>query len=353
MLSRLFSQQVPMHKGRALQLRLDTARIYSLITSSKHAHLPPSKSPPETSEEEAPIAADLGLASLPEFAHQAATIKYHLLVSTHRVLQKTFSSLSSKGTEAHSFVKSFGFDPVIAPSTIETAGRGLFVDGTVQAGSLLAIYPGISYLPSQLRMATRKPPSRSDNDGDVDSDGSDGADDAHLSPISDYAIARYDGVVIDGAAEIALDLQDVLPDGAASDTMLHHPFANAHLVNHPPRGGSANALQFMLDMDMATLTAPMASLIPVRASDVAVSRLAALENSVSRRHVDGASIFCSTAPDCRLLRTIVLLALRDMKDEEIFMDYRFNPKVQPPEWYRACGDGDQASRRWHPRTVFS
>lgn len=360
MFSRLLSPfqfQHPKPTGRALQLRIDAAKLYSILQKSKHSRVPSSLTTPPSSEEEAPIASDLGLPSLPPFSHQTAIIKYHLFASTRQILLETRATLTSPGTA--SLRNAFSFIPSIATSSIKDAGRGLYVDGTAEPGTVLALYPGISYLPSQLRYATRNSGSNLDtsntNDDDNDENDVTLADEASTT-ISDYAIARYDGVVIDGATEIAITLEDCLPEDASPEgaaPTFEHPFANAHLVNHPPPEKNANALQFLLDVDIKSMTPDLAALMPVRPSDISIGRLEGFENRTMRQRVPGTECLVTNAPPDRVLRTVALVALRTLKDEEIFMDYRFNPKISPPEWYSACGDGSQAVRRWYPRSAFT
>lgn len=349
-------------KGRTLQLKLDAATIYSIIQrdNDKSIHIPSSMNSPQPSEDEHPIAQHLGLTSLPSVSYQAKIIKYHLLHSVRHILHHTLNSLASTAQSDH-LRKTFGFVPTIAESTIPTAGRGLFVDGTAESGSIIAIYPGVSYLPSQLRNAQfTKPHAVDETNNDSSSiQLGDQADDAiHTSlSLSDYAISRYDGVVIDGAQEISIDLDtvfDLWEDAPTSrPDALSHPFANAHIVNHPPESGHPNVLQFLLDIDVTALPPHLALLVPVRPSDDPLGRLDNLENIGTRHRVKELAYFISHAPNERLLRTVVLVSTRRIEDEEIFMDYRFNPAVHTPPWYHPCGDGQQGHRRWHSRSVLT
>lgn len=45
------------------------------------------------------------------------------------------------------------------------------------------------------------------------------------------------------------------------------------------------------------------------------------------------------------LPTLVFVALRDLKDEEIFLNYRLSPHVARPSWYIPV-DTDEEWRRW-------
>lgn len=346
--------------GRTLQLKLDAAKIYSLIQQSSCAHaLIPSilrSPPPPPSDDEEPIAQQLGLESLPPVSYQAKIIKYHLLHSTRLILDHTLNSLMSPNQPDH-IRKCFNFVPTISESTILNAGRGLFVDGAVSPGSVVAIYPGVSYLPSQLRKA-HSPTSSSEHADDTSTCPDPQYDNqGNSSPLSDYAIARYDGVVVDGAQEISIDLDAVFNHwGQAPSSRpetLSHPFANAHIVNHPPEGVQPNVLQFLLDIDVTTLLPQLALLVPVRPSDSPLARLDNYENTATRQRVKHIAFFASNAPNQQLLRTVALIATRHIRDEELFMDYRFNPAVQAPKWYHPCGDGQQAHRRWYSRDAFS
>ena len=42
---------------------------------------------------------------------------------------------------------------------------------------------------------------------------------------------------------------------------------------------------------------------------------------------------------------LVLLTTRDVCNEELFMNYRLNPKFENPEWYTVC-DEEESKKRW-------
>lgn len=401
---------LPSHvRGRALQLRLDAGILYNLITKSE-SYIEHRRAmrwqqsddfPEEPDVQEQYIANALGIPSLPDFQFQADVINTHLFQSVETILQETYDSFFSsekttsssssssavvKKSTAEYLQERFKFVPEIRTSDIPSAGRGLFVNGTASAAQVVAIYPGISYLPSQLRSSY--PQSKYE-----------------ALDLSDYMIARYDGVVIDGAAEIVLDIPSSSSSSSLSSSSspsssldvndFSHPFANAHLVNHPPlngngdrnsqQGGVANVLQFMIDIHAKKLPEHLRQLIPVEPCPMAVSRMDHYENMASRQRVFDCHHFVTDRttrqvqlsspppssssedgdgdgeqlPDQIVLdehnlvyRTVVLVALRDLCNEEMFMNYRFNPKVEHPSWYKPCGDGFDASRRWFPRGAF-
>lgn len=49
--------------------------------------------------------------------------------------------------------------------------------------------------------------------------------------------------------------------------------------------------------------------------------------------------------DADVAQGLALIALRDLKDEELFLNYRLSPHVAQPDWYWAV-DPDENQRRW-------
>ncbi|KAI8899273.1 hypothetical protein BC833DRAFT_564273 [Globomyces pollinis-pini] len=52
-------------------------------------------------------------------------------------------------TESRHFKSVFGFHPKIKPSSIIEAGRGVYVEGVVENGEIVALYPGLVYTPGE------------------------------------------------------------------------------------------------------------------------------------------------------------------------------------------------------------
>ena len=46
-----------------------------------------------------------------------------------------------------------------------------------------------------------------------------------------------------------------------------------------------------------------------------------------------------------MVRSIVLVALSDIRDEELLLNYRLNPALEAPAWY-AQVDSEEDERRW-------
>ena len=58
----------------------------------------------------------------------------------------TFAAEQSAAKNKESFFAKFGFELSIGPSSIENAGRGVFLkEGTIDKGTLVALYPGVVY----------------------------------------------------------------------------------------------------------------------------------------------------------------------------------------------------------------
>ena len=54
----------------------------------------------------------------------------------------------------------------------------------------------------------------------------------------------------------------------------------------------------------------------------------------------------STPAQSRLIKGLAFVAVREIEDEEVFLNYRLNPQVQKPSWY-APVDVEEDKRRWY------
>lgn len=181
---------------------------------------------------------------------------------------------------------------------------------------------------------------------------------------------RYDGTLVDGS-ETSLRL--VSPQ--AMDCAL----SVGHLANHPPRGRGANVLACAVDLDASSLPERVLPLLPyVRATEVGwrlrldrgdapPTEVRALPRTVAgsavapqiaarRRPIDAltemiqhslSEMAVAQAAEDAPLRGLVLVASRDIEDEELFLDYRLNPATRDkwPGWYVPL-DEEEAARRW-------
>ena len=111
-----------------------------------------------------------------------------------------------------------------------------------------------------------------------------------------------------------------------------HPYALAQRVNHPPAGVAPNVLGLAFDYcgsGHATMPFPkhLCSLVPNE-----YARKPSLLVEKSRR------------PDV-LVPGLVLVATREVEDEELWLNYRLNPQLPRPTWYVSVDPAEDA-RRW-------
>ncbi|EDO39115.1 predicted protein [Nematostella vectensis] len=113
------------------------------------------------------------------------------------------------------------FSLSIKPSTIQhpEAGEGVFLDGSAVPGTVVMFHPGLVYLPPYIRKMPNYPWIDKDNT---------------------YLMSRYDGCIVDPKG---LDTDIQRSDG----TMVAHPLAAGHKVNHAPPGTKPNILPFSYD----------------------------------------------------------------------------------------------------------
>lgn len=188
------------------------------------------------------------------------------------------------------------------------AGLGVRVDGSVAIGTVLCIYPGRVYWPGTLTAA--------------------------LARDSEYIISRYDGVAIDGRdwdaaaddAAVAAATRAMArgtTDAPRLPRQYCNPYGIGQFVNHPPPQTAPNvmAVPFRFAGALETPYVPhvLATVRP-------------LHMYVDERSMTG-------------VPSIVLMAARNLANEELFLNYRFNPANPMPDWYWQP-DEEAAERRW-------
>jgi hypothetical protein len=196
----------------------------------------------------------------------------------------------------------------------EESGYGLFVDGVVCPGTVVALYPGSVYFARQLT--------------------------EEITRDNDYMISRYDGAVVDGRdwGERAVELVQRsralrLAGGADADytdqlKRFKNPFALGNHINHPPPGEEPNVMACAFDFTASdenprTLPEELQPFIP---NNTPIDSLLYRQSGL-------------------LQRAVVLIATRPLKDEELLLNYRYNPAHPYPDWY-AQPDEEEAIRRW-------
>eukprot|EP00562_Extubocellulus_spinifer_P030163 CAMPEP_0178717354 /NCGR_PEP_ID=MMETSP0699-20121125/21861_1 /TAXON_ID=265572 /ORGANISM="Extubocellulus spinifer, Strain CCMP396" /LENGTH=449 /DNA_ID=CAMNT_0020367147 /DNA_START=128 /DNA_END=1477 /DNA_ORIENTATION=- len=194
-----------------------------------------------------------------------------------------------------------GFSVLSLKSTIPEAGRGIFVDGTALAGSLLAFFPGQIWPKEYLSNAAFSTALFKDD--------------------NNYQLSiRYDDILIDSRKAPYTVLNDANCN----------PWAVAHIANHPPKDVSANCRTVMVNFTekMKLDKAGLERYIPnTYAREPMVTGPRALDRDLIRMHGFG------------------IMAVRDVSSEELFYDYRLSPGNAYPKWYHPC-DEEGLKRRW-------
>uniref|UniRef100_A0A7S2WW23 SET domain-containing protein n=1 Tax=Rhizochromulina marina TaxID=1034831 RepID=A0A7S2WW23_9STRA len=218
-----------------------------------------------------------------------------------------------------------GFHVAVQESSIAGAGRGLFLKGRTKAGTVIALYPGTVLLPGHIMQIPNVFDFLYPDDGH-------------------FLFSRYDGALIDarGAAQPPL-----APDEDAFRRHLHsHLFSEpmptpardnifgvGHLSNHPPAGSAPNAMMVGYDFESSMFRA---------SADDAESLASLIPNAYFRPP----SLIRGTYSPTVMMQSVILLATRDLEDEEVLTDYRLSPNQERPAWY-APVDSEEELRRWN------
>jgi hypothetical protein len=145
------------------------------------------------------------------------------------------------------------------------------------------------------------------------------------------AFARHSGTIV-SASHLHL-----LPARASANR-----FALGHEINHPHPKTQPNVIPFGLDIELAALPEELMAVLPTAPFSAVATRSEAesqrsLDDMFRSSVVDGAFAddraheyaVGSTYP------TLVMIALREIRNEELFLNYRLNPssKARRPDWY--------------------
>ncbi|XP_015868179.3 uncharacterized protein LOC107405620 isoform X1 [Ziziphus jujuba] len=248
-----------------------------------------------------------------------------------------------------------GFTLDTRPSQIphKEAGLGLFLNGNADIGTVVAIYPGIIYSPAYYRYIPGYP---------------------RVDAQNPYLITRYDGTVINaqpwGFGGETREVWDgfIMPEmkrnvqgnekgsdrlwrllskplegtrvGYGSNILeRRNPLALAHYANHPAKGMTPNVMICPYDFPLTEkdMRAYIPNVIFGRAEDANMRRFGSFwfKSGSSR---NGGS-------DVPILKTLVLVATRELCDEELLLNYRLSNLKRRPEWYTPV-DEEEDKRRW-------
>ena len=147
---------------------------------------------------------------------------------------------------------------------------------------------------------------------------------AHLSSSSFFFRLAREASLEQHALSQGLGAREVR---RAADACFRNPFAIGSFVNHPPPGVLPNVLAVPFEFRRN------AAFVPHRVAS-------------SRRPLHLLDDFAETVP------SLVLIAARNVADEELFLNYRLNPALPYPDWYWQP-DPEEAQRRWARHSFFS
>ncbi|KAL2235080.1 uncharacterized protein LOC105160171 [Sesamum indicum] len=248
-----------------------------------------------------------------------------------------------------------GYTLEVKPSQIqhEDAGQGLYLDGEADVGSVIAIYPGVIYSPAYYRYIPGYP---------------------RVDLQNPYLITRYDGTVInaqpwgsggetremwDGASipeprlnadggETGSDrvwkLLNKPLDGAKVGSKgevleRRNPLAFAHFANHPAKDMAPNVM--VCPYDFPLTEKQMRTYIPNisfgKGEEVKMKKLGSFWFKSWKSS--------SLVTDVPILKTLVLVATREISNEEILLNYRLSNLKRRPSWYTPV-DEEEDRRRW-------
>eukprot|EP01084_Bolivina_argentea_P281707 482049_1 len=195
-----------------------------------------------------------------------------------------------------------GYAMRVKPSSIEDAGWGLWVDGIAPTGSVVGIFPGVVYAPKFVRDAKYQ---------------------KELFPDPNFQLVmRCDNYVV---------------DCKESAKCPWHPWGIAQYSNHPIQGTGPNALQVAYDI-------PAASDADWWASKNEIFPLE-LRRHVPYKYRKTPGFLDGKFDKKVLVEGVLLVAMRDLENEEVFVNYRFPKTTWHPDWYHPV-DKQEDDDRW-------
>jgi len=271
---------------------------------------------------------------------------------------------------ATAFREHTGFTLHLKPSGIvhKEAGTGLFIKGRAGPGTVVSMYPGVIYSPSQYRYMPGYPKVDVDNG---------------------FLISRYDGLVVDGKPwgkgedkrewwdGCNSDVQEPNPErrpplsfwqfvgggkvvqGPLEGAELERrsPIALGHFANHPPEGVQPNVMICPYTFSIASdhsVRPYIPNVMFGNDEELDMQRRGPLwinEGKKQRpeepddRRLSTVEMADKPATGLSDVHTLVLVATREVGDEELFLNYRLSSYIQQPSWYHPV-NVEEEKRRW-------
>jgi hypothetical protein len=194
--------------------------------------------------------------------------------------------------------KHLGYSILCLRSSIPNAGRGVFVDGCAELGSVVAFVPGDVWAKEFLLEA--------DPEGEM-------AD--HFAVDDDCQISvRFDDFFIDSRKS---------PVSVLTREGSMNPWALGHMVNHPPSLALPNCQTTMLDFTDSMDMAHYVKYIP---------------NTYAREPSWRVRIHYY---EPMTMHSYCIMAMKDIDNAELVYDYRLQNLDDIPDWYTAPTTGDE------------
>jgi len=204
----------------------------------------------------------------------------------------------------------------VKKSSVENAGDGVFCIEGAKAGSVVCVHPGTIHTADAVRSAFVR--------------GSGKLHDRIFEKDLKYCVQLFDGTTFDAGPESEKDWTP-------------HPYAVAHKCNHPPKGALPNVMKcpFWWDIDQKVnvrfLGYPQTDEEKEEENDGADA-----VKILDRVRID---LGLKEAAEPKL-KGLGFVTLREIqKGEELFVNYRFNPKIPKPDWYFPV-DVKEDEARW-------
>lgn len=284
---------------------------------------------------------------------------------------------------AAAFEERLGFTLHCKPSGIvhEEAGLGLYIKGRAEPGTVVSLYPGVIYSPSHYRYIPGYPKVDANNA---------------------YLISRFDGLVIDGKPWGKGDDKREWWDGhdgylvgkngnfdcskeqiyepvkkrqpptsfwqfvgggkavqgplEGAELERRNPLASGHFANHPPKGVQPNVMicPYTFSISGQELIRPyIPNVVFGNDEELDMQRRGPLwinEGRKERKDDDNkrlSTVETTEMPQHEIsdVQTLVLVATREVEDEELMLNYRLSSYIHQPSWYHPV-NVEEEKRRW-------
>ena len=207
---------------------------------------------------------------------------------------------------------------------------GVYINGTAMAGAVVGFFPGVTYLRDRVHAGDF-------NSRMIERGGK-----------SDYVYMRPDRSLIDGSQRVGK----------------LNPFALGHLIRHPSQKLEGELAKLIAHPNVMTFTFDFplkdgqeeiglthnGEIIHQGDVDDSASNMFDFFPKELRPYIPNAyattpGMLAPQSSKENFAQGAVIVALRDLKDgEELFCDYRLNPKIVLPEWY--CSVNEETNEKF-------